>query len=102
MNKIVYVFLKCQFCFYIFMENEHLINMLIYRSWHRGCKETDILLGNFAREKLKDLSALELSIYKELVEESDMDLYNWICDETIPINPKYQELIEKIRNYNKV
>ncbi|MGL9725875.1 MAG: succinate dehydrogenase assembly factor 2, partial [Wolbachia sp.] len=28
---------------------------LMYRSWHRGCKETDILLGYFALQYIDKL-----------------------------------------------
>ena len=33
---------------------------LIYKSTHRGCKETDILLGNFATSCIDSLTDSEL------------------------------------------
>ena len=48
-------------------DKELLIKKLLYRSIHRGCKETDILLGNFAiaRTESFDDSKLDRSA-KEL------------------------------------
>ena len=80
--------------------NQKEVNMLIYKSWHRGCKETDILLGDFAKACILQLTALEISIYKELIEENDWDIYEWILNEASAIPQKYLAIIEKIRKFN--
>lgn len=51
---------------------------LIFRSAHRGTKEMDLILGNFAREFIPTASDVEVDAYDELLNESDPDLYNWI------------------------
>lgn len=60
------------------MDSELKIKKLIYRSKHRGCKETDILLGRFAESELLKLSLHELELYAEFIEENDWDIYRWI------------------------
>ncbi|BEP32076.1 MAG: succinate dehydrogenase assembly factor 2 [Wolbachia endosymbiont of Drosophila biauraria] len=51
---------------------------LIYRSWHRGCKETDILLGHFALKYLDKFSLSELIEYEKIVDLDDYELYCYI------------------------
>ena len=48
------------------MNKEILIKQLLYRSKHRGCKETDILLGKFAEEKITNFSDEKLNLYQKL------------------------------------
>ena len=50
-----------------------------YRAWHRGLKEMDLILGRFADDHLADLSPAALDAFEALLEESDADLYQWIC-----------------------
>ncbi|QKX02567.1 succinate dehydrogenase assembly factor 2 [Wolbachia endosymbiont of Dirofilaria (Dirofilaria) immitis] len=51
---------------------------LMYRSWHRGCKETDILLGHFALTYLDKFSLNELIEYEKIVDLDDYELYCYI------------------------
>lgn len=58
---------------------------LIFRSWHRGTREADLMLGRFADQYLEHLSAAELDLYEELIGYSDPDIYGWLSDrEPIP------------------
>ena len=51
---------------------------LRFRSWHRGTKEIDHLLGTFADAWLDRLDGPQLARYEALLENSDPDLYAWI------------------------
>ncbi|MDR0773181.1 MAG: succinate dehydrogenase assembly factor 2 [Wolbachia pipientis] len=55
---------------------------LMYRSWHRGCKETDILLGHFALKYLDKFSLSELIEYEKIVNLDDYELYCYITRKT--------------------
>ncbi|WP_353273980.1 succinate dehydrogenase assembly factor 2 [Wolbachia endosymbiont (group A) of Ennomos erosarius] len=55
---------------------------LMYRSWHRGCKETDILLGHFALKYLDKFSLSELIEYEKIVDLDDYELYCYITRKT--------------------
>jgi succinate dehydrogenase flavin-adding protein (antitoxin of CptAB toxin-antitoxin module) len=59
---------------------------LIYRSLYTGMKETDILLGAFARQHLPLLSAEQLDRYERLLElNQDPQVYAWaIGREPVP------------------
>jgi len=61
------------------------IKRLKFRSWHRGIKEADILLGHFADSHLNDLSAPQLDRYENLLREADSKIVAWITkDEKAP------------------
>ena len=51
---------------------------LRFRSWHRGTREADLLLGSFADRYLDGLSADQLERYDTLLGHGDPDLYNWM------------------------
>lgn len=60
---------------------------LIYRSWHRGTREMDLLLGSFADLRVYGFSAAQMDQYEAILELSDPDLYNWISgQEPLPAN----------------
>ena len=75
---------------------------LLFRSWHRGTKEMDIILGNFAEKHLAALDDTQLDAYESLLEVPDPDIYNWVTGKNPPpANEPYSNLVEKIIN-NKV
>lgn len=51
---------------------------LIFRSWHRGTKEMDLLMGSFADMHLPALTEAEVDAYEALLLEQDPDVYDWI------------------------
>jgi len=58
---------------------------LIFRSWHRGTKEMDLLMGSFADRHLPQFTEAQVDRYEALLELSDPDLYNWITgQEPVP------------------
>jgi len=54
------------------------------RSWRRGTKEMDLVLGPFADAHLADLSEDELKTYDTLLAENDQDLMAWILGQSAP------------------
>lgn len=57
---------------------------LRFRSWHRGTKEMDLLIGSFADAHLESFDAGQLDRFEGLLRESDPDLYNWIAGVSAP------------------
>jgi antitoxin CptB len=57
---------------------------LKYRSWHRGTKEMDLLLGPFADACLDGFDAPLLRAYEALLEHPEPDLYEWILGRAPP------------------
>jgi antitoxin CptB len=52
---------------------------LLYRSWHRGMREMDLIMGRFADVSLADMSDAELHEFEQLSDAPDPDIYNWVC-----------------------
>ena len=48
---------------------------LLFRCWHRGTREMDLLLGRFADAEIETLTDAELAELERLLEIPDPDLY---------------------------
>ena len=48
---------------------------LLFRCWHRGTREMDLILGRFADAEIAGLSDDELAQFEHLIEVPDPDLY---------------------------
>lgn len=59
-------------------ETEARLKKLRMRSWRRGMKEMDLILGAYADASLTALSPEQLDAYEALLEENDQDLYLWV------------------------
>jgi antitoxin CptB len=58
---------------------------LLFRSWHRGMREMDLIMGGFADAKVAELSEPELGELERLIEVPDRDLLAWITgEEAVP------------------
>ena len=57
---------------------------LMFRSWHRGTREMDLLLGRFAERNLPTFSARQVELYEALLEYGDNDLYGWMTGRENP------------------
>ena len=66
-------------------KTEKLRKQLIFRSWHRGTREMDIILGSFADKYVPEMSAEDLRTYEIFLEISDPELYNfYLKKEAVP------------------
>lgn len=54
------------------------LKRMAMRSWRRGTKEMDLVLGPWSDVHLAGLSAEDLEVYEALLEENDQDLMAWI------------------------
>ena len=58
---------------------------LLFRCWHRGTREMDLILGRFADAEIGNLFDAELGELERLLEVNDPDLYAAITgDKTLP------------------
>ena len=58
---------------------------LLYKATHRGMKETDKIIGGYAKARLKHLTEDELNAFDRLLDESDNDILNWMTNqESVP------------------
>lgn len=65
------------------------------RSWRRGTKEMDLVLGPFADAHLDSLNEADLVLYDRLLSENDQDLLPWVLGQT-PAPSEYEALLSRI------
>jgi antitoxin CptB len=75
------------------------LKRLRMRSWRRGTKEMDLILGPWADARLDGLSAEALALYEELLEENDQDLYAWITGAADGAPPALSALLAEIADH---
>lgn len=51
---------------------------LLFRSWHRGMREMDLVLGRFADAQIAALSDQDLDEYERWLEVPDLTIFNWV------------------------
>ena len=51
---------------------------LLIRSWRRGTKELDLILGQFSDKNLNKLKMPELNLYEQFLSNDDYLIYNWL------------------------
>jgi antitoxin CptB len=72
---------------------------LLFRCWHRGTREMDLILGRFADAAIAGLTEDELAQLERLVELPDPDLYAALTGETPP-EPEYAaSLFDRIKSF---
>ena len=54
---------------------------ILYRAWHRGMREMDLIMGRFADAEIGTMSGAELDVFEHLIEAQDRDLLSWITGE---------------------
>ena len=54
---------------------------ILFRAWHRGTREMDLVMGRFADAALVGLSDAELDEFERLIDVPDQDLLRWIMGE---------------------
>ena len=57
---------------------------LKFRSWHRGTKEMDLLVGSFADRHLATMTAAELDLFEPLLDLPEPVLYAWVIGRAAP------------------
>ena len=60
------------------MSIEVLRKRLSIRSWRRGTKELDLILGQFSDKNLTELQVSELNLYEKFLSNDDYLIYNWL------------------------
>ena len=51
---------------------------LLFRSWHRGTREADLIMGRFADAHIEALGEADLEQYEHLLDALETDLLSWM------------------------
>jgi antitoxin CptB len=75
---------------------------LLFRCWHRGTREMDLILGRFADAEIANLSDDELGQLERLIELPDPDLYAALTGD-VPLTDEYANgLFDRIKSFRAV
>jgi len=72
---------------------------LLFRSWHRGTRELDLLLGPFAERHLSSFSGPELDRYEALLACEDARLFDWVARGEVPPPDLDGEMLRRLRDF---
>jgi antitoxin CptB len=72
---------------------------LLFRCWHRGTREMDLILGRFADAEIAGLTDDEMDQLERLIEVPDPDLYAALIGD-VPLAGEYANgLFERIKSF---
>jgi antitoxin CptB len=74
---------------------------LLFRCWHRGTREMDLILGRFADAEIGSLSDDELCQLEHLIEVPDQDLYAAVSGSVALPDQYATGLFDRIRSFPK-
>jgi antitoxin CptB len=74
---------------------------LLFRCWHRGMREMDLIMGRFADVALAELSDQELADLERLIELPDRDLLAWVTGEVDVPADVDTVLFRRMRDFHK-
>jgi antitoxin CptB len=75
---------------------------LLFRCWHRGTREMDLILGRFADAEIADLSDTELVQLEGLIEVPDPDLYAALTGDRVLPEEHASALFDRIKAFRVV
>jgi antitoxin CptB len=77
---------------------ENRLKRLKMRSWRRGTKEMDLILGPYADAHLAGMDDPTLDAYEALLDENDQDLLPWVLGQQ-PAPAQHGPLIALIATF---
>ena len=74
---------------------------VLFRSWHRGMREMDLIMGHFADAAVADWTADELFEFERLLELPDRELLAWIVGETSVAADYDTPMYRRLRDFTR-
>jgi len=73
---------------------------LIYRAMHRGFKEADLIIGQFAQAHVPNMTSAECDEFEALLEVPDQILYGWIIGREPLSEPRWSAVVKQIQAFD--
>jgi antitoxin CptB len=74
---------------------------ILFRAWHRGMRETDLIMGRFADAVIHELSDAELDEFEALMQAPDPEVYRWIAGDAPPPATYDRPLFRRLRAFHR-
>ena len=81
--------------------HEQTVKRLRYRSWRRGTRELDLLLGRFADAALDSMDDGQLRRFGRLLDRPDPDIHDWIVGGRPPPPEHRGDVLDLLIEFNK-
>src|SRR3984893_15183316 len=75
---------------------------LLFRSWRRGTRESDLILGRFADAHLAGFAEAQLDRYEALLDCADADIFDWVSGRTAPPPEHDHDVTRLLLAYSKI
>lgn len=72
----------------------------LYRAWHRGTRELDLILGPYADKHVADFDAAMLARFEAVMEHEEVHLTAWLISGAPPPENCDRRLVEDIRSFH--
>jgi len=73
---------------------------LLFRSWHRGSRELDLIIGPFADAWIDRMSEAELGAFEELLQIPEPELYELVVAPELPVLEQENALLRRLRDFH--
>lgn len=74
---------------------------LLFHCTHMGTKENDVMFGAFVTAHVDTLSDDEVADLEALLENNDLDLYDWVMKRK-PVPPEWDSaVLRKLQAFNR-
>ena len=77
------------------------LRRLLFRCWHRGIREMDLVLGRFADAHLASLTELELGEVERWLEVPDQQIFAWINGTETTPQDFNTALFRRLRDFDR-
>jgi len=74
----------------------------LFRAWHRGTREMDLVFGRFADAEIASLDDDELALFETLLAADDGDLFKWVTGAAAVPTDHDHALFGRIRRYRDI
>ena len=73
---------------------------LVFRAWHRGTREMDLVMGRFADANAATLDDREVDEFEALMDAPDPEIFKWVTG-AVPTPANYETaLLQRIRAFH--
>jgi antitoxin CptB len=73
---------------------------LLFRSWHRGTREADLIMGRFADAHIGGLNDTELDAYEHLLDALETDLLAWLTGVSAVPAEHDTPMLRRVRDFH--
>jgi antitoxin CptB len=74
---------------------------LKFRSWHRGMREMDLIMGRFADACVDAMEPAELDDYERVMEVPDPELLGWVLGHDPPPADLDSPMLRRLRAFHR-